>query len=52
MKEIMRIKVERKTLMPKYNPYQTGSGVQISDKHKGRKSKVGQQQKKELKNYY
>ena len=48
----MTIEVEQKTLMPKYNPYQTGCGVHTSNKYKGRKSKVGQKIKNELKNYY
>ena len=51
-KTIMTIKVEQKTLMPKYNPHQTGCGVHISDKYKGRKSKVGQKIKNDLKKYY
>ena len=51
-KIIMTIKVEQKTLMPKYNPHQTGCGIHISNKYKGRKSKVGQKIKNELKNYY
>ena len=29
-----------------------GNGVQTSDKYKGRKSKVGQKAKNELKNYF
>ena len=48
----MTIKVEQKTLMPKYNPHQTGCGVHTSNKYKGRKSKVGQKIKNDLKNYY
>lgn len=30
----MTIKVEKKTLIPKYNPFQTGTGVHISNKYK------------------
>lgn len=51
-KTVMTIKVEQKTLMPKYNPHQTGCGIHTSNKYKGRKSKVGQKIKNELKNYY
>lgn len=52
MKTIV-VKVEKKTqLMPKYNPYQGGNGVHTSDKYKGRKSKVGQKIKNELRGYY
>ena len=51
-KTIMTIKVEQKTIMPKYNPHQTGCGVHTSDKYKGRKSKVGQKIKNNLKKYY
>lgn len=51
-KTVMTIKVEQKTVMPKYNPYQTGCGIHTSNKYKGRKSKVGQKVKNELKNYY
>lgn len=52
MKIITIKKAEQKQLMPKYNNYQCGNGVQISDKYKGRKSKVGQKVKNELKNYF
>ena len=51
-KTIMTIKIEQKTIMPKYNPHQTGYGVHTSDKYKDRKSKVGQKMKNDLKKYY
>ena len=50
--EKITILVEKKTLVPKYNPYQTGNGVHTSDKYKGRKSKVGQKLKNEMRKYY
>lgn len=34
--------------MPKYNPYQTGTGVAVSEKYKGRKGRKAQREKKEL----
>ena len=52
MAKIMSVKVEKKTITPKYNPYQIGCGVHTSDKYKGRKTKVGQKVKNELKKYY
>lgn len=52
MVKVMTVKVEKKTITPKYNPYQTGYGIHISDKYKGRKTKVGQKAKNELKKYY
>ena len=52
MKTITIKKAEQQQLMPKYNNYRCGNGVQISDKYKGRKSKVGQKAKNELKNYF
>lgn len=36
---------------PRFNLYQGGNGVHTSDKYKGRKSKVGQRAKNELRNY-
>ena len=51
-KTIMTIKIEQKTIMPKYNPHQTGYGVHTSDKYKDRKLKVGQKMKNDLKKYY
>ena len=32
MATIMTIKVEKKTITPKYNPYQTGCGIHIPNK--------------------
>lgn len=52
MATIMTIKLEKKTITPKYNPYQTGCGIHISNKYKGRKTKVGQKVKNDLKKYY
>lgn len=37
---------------PRYNAYQGGNGIIISEKYKGRKSKSGQKIKKEMKEYY
>lgn len=47
----MTIKVEKKTITPKYNPYQTGTGVWVSDKYK-KKGRNAEKIRKEIKNYY
>lgn len=50
MATIMTIKVEKKTLIPKYNPHQTGTGVWVSNKYK-KKGKVKEKLRKELKGW-
>lgn len=48
----MKIKVEKqKQLMPKYNLYQTGHGVQMSAKYK-KKGRNAEKMRAELKKYY
>lgn len=36
---------------PRYNAFQSGNGIQVSEKYKGRKSKANQKIKNNLKNY-
>ena len=50
-KTIMTIKVEKKTIVPKYNPYQTGVGVWTSEKYK-KKGRGKEKLRKELKSWY
>ena len=48
----MKIKIEKQPqLMPKYNPFQTGYGIQEYARYK-KKGRNAERMKKELKNYY
>lgn len=51
MKVTITKETQFKTQKQRYNAYQGGNGVHVSDKYKGRKSKVGQRMKNSLKNY-
>lgn len=50
MATIMTIEVPQKTITPKYNPYQTGTGVWQSEKYK-KKGRKAEKDRKEMKRY-
>lgn len=51
MATIMTIKTVKKEVTPRYNPYQTGTGVWTSEKYK-KKGKGKERLRKEMKSYY